>query len=132
MFSPFSPKELYTLSKNLCEDSEEFCSDSCNLECIHRTAINRSYYASFLHAREWLRKKSIPIVYYKRDSKKRSEHRQVIDYLKKEGKTTVSGKLLALKHYRKKADYDIGPNDSIKDFDAKDSVGLAKEIINSL
>ena len=48
----YIPQHLLTLADYLyfCEFSDE----EFDLQCIYRTIINRAYYATYLHDREWI------------------------------------------------------------------------------
>lgn len=52
MVHAFVPKHLLNLAEYLknCEISDE----NYDLQCIHRTIINRAYLSTYLHAEEWI------------------------------------------------------------------------------
>ena len=133
MFSPFDPSQLQILAENFYKYPEEYCPSECKLECIYRIVINRSYYASFLYARNWLEKQfHFMPVHPSYDKQHRGAHKQVIDELKKKSKNKASNNLLELKRIRKNADYDIGVNDYINQSDAKNSIYLAKKVFENI
>ena len=57
MFSPFNLFQFKILAESLYNNPNDYCPLECNLECIYPTIINRSYYASFLYAMDWLEKR---------------------------------------------------------------------------
>lgn len=50
-FKNFKPIHLYDLAKKLDKLSDEI---GCEKSAVTRTIVNRTYYATFLHVREWL------------------------------------------------------------------------------
>ncbi|MDR0913395.1 MAG: hypothetical protein LBM96_12480 [Methanobrevibacter sp.] len=102
----FNYPQLKLVAEHL--DTKNICPPNCNMEAVHRTIVNRYYFYTYLHAREWVRVKLCArIVHPKLDGKSRSEHTQVTDSLKDNGYKNTSQKLISLKLKRKKADYDV-------------------------
>ena len=52
MVHAFVPEHLLDLADYL--NNHQFRSELYDLQCINRTVINRLYFASYLHAKEWI------------------------------------------------------------------------------
>ena len=52
MTKAFIPDHLLELAKYLHD--KNFDNDKFDLQCVYRTVVNRAYYATYLHAREWI------------------------------------------------------------------------------
>lgn len=79
-------------------------------ESNYRTSIGRSYYATFLDAREKLQ-----IVHGRFDTERPGDiHQAVIDKLKEIGLGGLSDKLANLKRNRGRADYDLNTTVDVK------------------
>ena len=90
------PSEFLKVAENLCD-----CGGRANL----RTSVSRSYYASFLTARDYAKK-----VMKKRIIGKSIDHSNVKKYLASDPDFEIrklANVLLSLQDYRKRADYEM-------------------------
>ena len=128
MTHAYIPQHLLTLADYLyfCEFSDE----KFDLQCIYRTIINRAYYATYLHAREWILDNGEynSLDYYIDDGT--GTHRAVYLALRNMGQKSVSNDLRCFKRLRNDADYDIvkiiTKNDALK------AIKLARQIMSAL
>ena len=128
MTHAYIPQHLLTLADYLyfCEFSDE----KFDLQCIYRTIINRAYYATYLHAREWIFDNGgyNSLDYY--ISNGTGTHRAVYLALRKMGQKSLSNDLYSFRTLRNDADYDIvkliTKNDVLK------AINLARQIISAL
>jgi uncharacterized protein (UPF0332 family) len=90
-----------------------------------RSSISRSYYATFLKAREWLRTQGWPIY---NDARDHIEVRRGL--IKRSTKGRMQGnKLASLYRQRGYADYDL--TQKLEEKDAANAITLAKDIIKN-
>ena len=128
MTHAYIPQHLLTLADYLycCEFSDE----KFDLQCIYRTIINRAYYATYLHAREWIFDNGgyNSLDYY--ISNGTGTHRAVYLALRDLGQESLSNDLYSFRTLRNDADYDIvkviTKNDALK------AINLARQIISAL
>lgn len=52
MVHAFVPQHLLDFAEYL--KSCEFSDEEYDLQCIHRTVVNRAYLSTYLHARDWI------------------------------------------------------------------------------
>ena len=108
----------------------EFSDEKFDLQCIYRTIINRAYYATYLHAREWICDNGgyNSLDYY--ISNGTGTPRAVYLALRKMGQKSLSNDLYSFRTLRNDADYDIvkliTKNDALK------AINLARQIISAL
>ncbi len=116
-------KRIYAFQKSLAETKTKNCKETCSRECIFRTVISRSYYASFLHARKWLKNEGVNI-------RSPQEHTKVLRGLKNKKTHSFSDKYKVLLDLRVLADYKDKKTVSSKH--AKDAIALSDNIISKL
>lgn len=95
-------------------------------EVNFRTSIGRSYYSSFLEARERVQNK----IHHQIIARGAEIHRAVIDELKNMNLNNIADKLIELKRFRAKSDYKI--NQTITKQNACDAITLATDIYSLL
>ena len=88
----FKPGDFLEVAKNFKDSTKE---------AKVRTSIGRSYYASFLYAREWLKTKKAT---FNNDPK---DHQLVGTLLRRHSKRAEANKLSKLRRDRNRADYNI-------------------------
>lgn len=128
MTEAFNPKHLLKLAEYLY--NKNFSNEVYDLECIYRTVVNRAYYATYLHARDWIFDKgpSNNLEYY--SDGRSGYHKAVILALNQLKQHSASSKLKDFKDLRERADYHIV--DIISFDDAELALNLANDIINLL
>ena len=52
MVHAFVPQHLIDLAEYL--KAHEFSDENYDLQCIHRTIVNRAYLSTYLHAKDWI------------------------------------------------------------------------------
>lgn len=128
MTEAFIPKHLLNLAEYI--HNKNFSSDKFDLECVYRTVVNRAYYATYLHAREWGfdNGPTNNLDYYTNGNT--GYHKAVIIALNKLKKYSAGSKLKDFKDLREKADYNI--TDIVSFQDAERAINLANDIMNLL
>lgn len=123
----FHPDHFYSLALML-NDKKNDISQECSCEhkeCILRTIIDRSYYAAFLHAKDWLyNEKGFE------PNNNGSDHSRVRISLENHEMWHLSNKLFELHGKRKDASYDTIM--IIDEICVDDSLELSKSVITSL
>ena len=128
MTKAFIPEHLLELAKYL--QDKEFSNDTFDLQCVYRTVVNRAYYATYLHAKEWIFDNG-PYNSLKSYSDGNSGyHKAVILGLNSLKQYRAGSKFSDFKDLRVKADYNVV--EIISDDDAKYALNLAKDIFNLL
>ena len=128
MVYTFITEHLLYLSEYLYNSS--FDSNNYDLQCIYRTIINRSYYAAYLYAREWVFQNG---KYHNLENYvigTTGVHKALIIALNKLKQYKIASKLNEFKSLRVTADYKIVNIITLDD--ANKSLELANEIINNL
>ena len=128
MVHAFVPQHLLDFSEYL--KKQEFSDENYDLQCIHRTIVNRAYLSTYLHAQEWILQNG--------------QHHDVRDYSKKDvgyhvairialeklNQQKISEKYSDFIELRLKADYDVVSIITAKN--AQKALELAYEIQNAL
>jgi hypothetical protein len=127
MVHAFVPEHLLDLADYL--NNHQFRSELYDLQCINRTVINRLYFASYLHAKEWI------LVHGEYDSlddytDESSSHLAIVVALRRLNQHNLSTDFFNFKELRKDADYDIVK--IINDDDVKKAYEFANAIFSSL
>lgn len=128
MTKAFIPEHLLYLAKYLY--SKEFSKENFDLQCIYRTVVNRAYYATYLHAREWIFDNGS---YNNLDSYsdgKSGYHKAIFLALNQLKQYKAGSKFNEFKLLREKADYKLVDIVSIDD--AELALKLANDIFNLL
>lgn len=127
MVYAFVPEHLLDLADYL--NDFQFNSKLYDLQCIRRTIINRLYYASYLHAREWIliHGKYNSLEEYSNES---SSHLAIVSALRRLNQYKLANDFFNFKELRKEADYDIVK--IISDDDVKKAYGFSNAIFSSL
>jgi len=112
----FNPQDFLSLSQILIQNTPD--------ECKIRTSIGRSYYATFLYLREWLRTNMGTGFYDTAD-----DHEIVRDSIHDIDGRTISDKYKKLRRYRNHADYKLSDTD-ININKANEAIKLAEHIIS--
>lgn len=128
MTEAFIPKHLLKLAEYI--HNKNFSRNKYDLECVYRTVVNRSYYATYLHAREWVFNNGPTnnLDYYTNGNA--GYHKAVIIALNHLKQYRASSKLKDFKDLREKADYHV--TDIVSFQDAERTINLANDIINLL
>lgn len=124
MPNAFIPEHLLELAKYLYD--KNFSEENFDLQCVYRTVINRAYYATYLHAREWIFDKG---KYHNLDSYsdgKSGYHKAVFLALNTLKQYSAGSKFNDFKDLREKADYHIV--DIVSIVDAERALNLANDI----
>jgi len=117
------PREFLTFSKEVLDCLSKKMSE-CKVtvsQGLIRTAISRTYFASFLVAR-----RAISLEEYRL----RDIHKKVVEELEKMNLKDVADKLSALRRQRNLADYEVYRTFNIKKLEL--SIKTAEDIINTL
>lgn len=128
MAETFIPKHLLDLAKYL--HNKEFSKENYDLECIYRTVVNRAYYATYLHAREWIFDNGPYNNLEEYSDGNSGYHKAITLALNKLKKHSAGSKFKDFKDLRVKADYHIV--DIVSHDDAELALNLAFDIINLL
>ena len=128
MVHAFTPQHLIDFAEYL--KKQDFSDENYDLQCIHRTIINRAYLSTYLHAQDWIIQNG--------------PHHDVRDYSKKDvgyhvailialetlNQHHISRRYGDLIELRVRADYDIVSIITSKN--AQKALDLAYEIQNAL
>lgn len=128
MTKAFIPDHLLELANYL--NDKEFSNDNFDLQCVYRTVVNRSYYATYLYAREWIFDHG---PYKNLDSYSNGNsgyHKAVILALNFLKQYKAGSKFSDFKDLREKADYKLV--EIISHGDAEKALNLAKDIFGLL
>lgn len=128
MTKAFIPDHLLDLAKYL--QDKEFSNDTFDLQCVYRTVVNRAYYATYLHAREWIFDHGPYNNLESYSDGKSGYHKAVILGLNSLKQYRAGSKLGDFKDLREKADYKLV--EIISDDDAKHALNLARDIFKLL
>ena len=128
MTHAFVPEHLQVFAKYLYQ--HDFLDESYDLQCIYRSIVNRAYFSTYLHTREWI----IDNGPYS-DVKDYAEgdigyHAAILVALKALGEMKIRRKFSDFIKLRSDADYDILSIITVDD--AKTAIDLADEICNAL
>jgi len=115
--------EYLNLSRNIVQNIQTFN----NPESVHRCAISRAYYSAFCSARNYAR----DLQNFKPSGRGR-DHTSIVDHFKNIGMFDIAFKLLDLKGWREKSDYqDNSMSNNINKMTA-DAFKLADYILNKI
>jgi len=115
--------EYLNLSRNIVQNIQAFN----NQESVHRCAVSRAYYSAFCSARNYAR----DFQNFKPTERGR-DHSLVIDHFKNNGMVDIAFKLLDLKGWREKSDYqDNSMNNNINKM-TTDAFTRADYILNRI
>ena len=128
MVHAFVPQHLLDLAEYLktCDFSDE----KYDLQCIHRTVVNRAYLSTYLHTREWIINNGPYNDIRDYATGKTGYHTAICIALDKLNKFHISGLYENFIDLRAKADYNIV--DIIEEKDAEQALKLAHQIQNAL
>lgn len=128
MVHAFVPQHLLDLAEYLknCEFSDE----DYDLQCIHRTVVNRAYLSTYLHARDWIINNGPYTDIRDYATGKTGYHAAICIALTALNKPQISGIYDNFIKLRAKADYDIVT--IIEEKDAERALKLAHQIQNAL
>lgn len=128
MVHAFTPQHLIDFAEYLkkCDFSDE----NYDLQCIHRTIINRAYLSTYLHVQDWIIQNGH--YYDVRDYSKKDVgyHVAILIALETLKQRSISRRYGDFIELRVKADYDIVS--IITPEDAQAALDLAYEIQNAL
>ncbi|WP_298521790.1 hypothetical protein [uncultured Methanobrevibacter sp.] len=127
MVHAFVPEHLFELADYL--NNHQFNSEKYDLQCIRRTIVNRLYYASYLHAKEWI---LVNGNFNSLDdySDESSMHLAIVYGLRKLHQYKLADDFFDFKELRKDADYDIVR--IIDEDDVKEAYDFANAIFSML
>lgn len=124
MVKAFIPIHLLELAKYL--HCKEFSDESFDLQCIYRTIVNRAYFATYLHAREWVfdNGPSNNLEHY--TNGKLGYHKAIVIALNQLRQHSAGSKLKDFKDLIEKADYKVV--EIVSEDDAIKALNLAEDI----
>lgn len=105
MVHAFVPQHLIDFAEYL--KNSEFSDENYDLQCIHRTIVNRAYLSTYLHAHEWIINNGNIQDVRKYSKKKVGYHRAICIALEKLNKPTISTKYEEFIKLRVNVDYNI-------------------------
>ena len=114
MVRAFVPEHLLDLADYL--NNHQFNSKLYDLQCIRRTVINRLYFASYLHAKDWILLNE-PYNCLEDYTDESSMHLAIVSALRKLNKYALADDFFNFKELRKDVDYGIVKiitNDDVK------------------
>ena len=128
MVHAFTPQHLIDFTEYL--KKQDFSDENYDLQCIHRTIINRTYLSTYLHAQDWIIQNGPH--YDVRDYSKKDVgyHVAILIALNKLNQHRISRKYGDFIELRVKADYNLV--NIIKAKHAQKALDLAYEIQNAL
>ena len=128
MTKAFIPNHLLDLARYLHE--KEFSNENFDLQCVYRTVVNRAYYATYLHAREWILNNGPYNSLESYSDGKSGYHKAVILALNSLKQYKAGSKLGDFKDLREKSDYKLV--EIVSKDDARHALNLARDIFNLL
>jgi hypothetical protein len=114
---PVSPSDIYGLAKSLASNHDE---------ASKRSAVSRAYYATYLHSRDFIQNHQP--VYTDVGS-----HKAVTDAMKASKNAHIiaaADRLLQIKAFRHRADYDIG--DTFDDDHLTEALEAYEEVVEQI
>ena len=128
MVHAFTPQHLIDFAEYLktCDFSDE----NYDLQCIHRTIINRAYLSTYLHAQDWIIQNGPHYDVRDYSNKDVGYHVAILIALETLNLHHISKRYSDLIELRVRADYDIV--NIITPEDAQAALDLAYEIQNAL
>ena len=128
MVHAYVPQHLLDLAEFL--NSYGFSDEDYDLQCIHRTAVNRAYLSTYLHTRDWIINNGPYTDIRDYATGKTGYHTAICIALNALNKPQISGIYDNFIKLRAKADYDIVT--IIEEKDAEQALKLAHQIQNAL
>lgn len=128
MVHAFVPQHLLDFAEYL--EKLELSDENYDLQCKHRTIVNRAYLSTFLHANEWIinNGKCNDVRDYSKNSV--GYHTAIHIALTKLNKRKIARKYKEFINLRVNADYNIVTIITLQD--AQKAIDLAKEICSTL
>ena len=128
MVHAFVPQHLIDLAEYL--KKHEFSDENYDLQCIHRTIVNRAYLSTYLHTKEWIIDNGPYYDVKDYSNKEVGYHVAILIALEKLNKHQISEIYKELIELRVDADYDIIT--IITPEDAQKALNLAEKICTAL
>ena len=128
MTHAFVPEHLLAFAKYLHQ--HDFSDENYDLQCIHRTIVNRSYASTYLHTKEWIITNGPYLDVKDYADGDIGYHAAILVALSKLGKHKSKALYENFIKLRVAADYDIVA--IISSDDAKNAIKLAEDICNAL
>lgn len=128
MVHAFVPQHLIDFAEYL--QKHEFSDENYDLQCIHRTIVNRAYLSTYLHAEDWIINNGPHYDVRDYSEKNVGYHTAICIALERLNKNRISQIYNEFIELRVIADYDIV--NIIKAEDAQKALDLASQIQNAL